>query len=130
MTDQDLHALCLAWRHWLRTRKLLAPPQWQPNILARMQPQQVNPEPDGPMSADLAMFDLAVRALPDTLDKLALVAFYGTRSMPIKTLAHHMGISRKTFYKSVKRGRLEAYQLSQRLRIAQAETMGELCEVD
>lgn len=129
MNDQELHALCLEWRHWSRTRRLLAPPQGSTNLLARMQPHAVNAVPDGPMSADLAMFDLAVRALPDTIDKVALLAFYGQRSTPIKTLAHHMGISRKTFYKSVKRARVEAYNLSKRLHRARIETV-DSCEYD
>lgn len=129
MTDQELHAFCLEWRHWSRTRRLIGPPSGSANLLARMQPHQVNPVPDGPMSADMAMFDLAVRALPDTLDKLAFVTFYGKRATPIKTLAHHMGISRKTFYKSVKRAREEAFNLSQRLHRARLETV-ESCELD
>lgn len=129
MTDQELHTFCLEWRHWSRTRRLIGPPQGAPNILARMQPHMIGREPDGPMSADMAMFDLAVRALPDTLDKLAFVTFYGKRSMPIKTLSHHMGISRKTFYKSVKRAREDAYNLSQRLKRAQTEALVS-CEDD
>lgn len=121
MTDEQLHTYCLEWRHWARTRKLVGPPQSVTNPLGRLQPSKVGKEPDGPMSADMATFDLAVRALPDTMDKLALIAFYGQRKTPIKTLAHHMGISRKTFYKSVKRGRVQAFELAQRLRRAQAE---------
>lgn len=117
--DKDLHAHCVRWQQWLRTRRLLAPKPWRPNILARMLPQPVRQEPDGPMSADLALFDLAVRSLPDGVDKAALIAFYGPRRLPVKLMAHRLGVSRKTFYKAVKRAQQAAWELS--LRLAQAQ---------
>jgi transcriptional regulator of acetoin/glycerol metabolism len=117
--DQQLHAHCVRWQQGLRTRRLLAPPQQRPNILARMQPHQVRPQPDGPMSADMALFDLAVRSLPDGVDKAALIAFYGPRRLPVKTLADRLGVSRRTFYKAVKRAQQAAWELS--LRLAQAQ---------
>lgn len=127
--ETDLHAHCVRWQQWLRTRRLLAPPPSRPNILARMQPHAVLPEPDGPMSAEMALFDLAVRSLPDGLDKTALVAFYGPRRLPVKAMAHRLGISRKTFYRAVKRAQQAAWELSLRLAMAQREpTLS--CEVD
>jgi hypothetical protein len=121
VTHSELHAFCLEWVTWLRTRKLLGPPPPPPTIMGRMQPHHIRRSPDGPMSAELAMFDLAVRAMPDSTRKLAFLAFYRhPRFGPIKKLAHDMGVSRTTFYQWVKEARVEAYDLSQRLRDAQA----------
>lgn len=126
MTDQDLHAFCLQWQHWCKTRRLYIPPPLKTNLLGRMQPHMVGVAPDAALSADMAAFDLAVRALPDTSDKLAFLAFYRHRQrVPVKALARDMSISRKTFYKAVRRARADAYALAMRLKRAANESFDE-----
>lgn len=123
MTDDQLHAFCLQWQHWKRTRRLLgAPPTTPPSILARLQPAKSGGTPDGPMSADLACFDLAVRAMPDTVDKFAFLTYYARHTeraeKPVKVVASDLGISRKTFYKAIKRARADLYKTAQRFKAA------------
>jgi len=124
MTDEQLHALCLQWQHWKRTRRLLGAPPLSPvSTLARLQPGAGGGSgPDGPMSADLAMFDLAVRSMPESVDKYAFLTYYATpserASKPVKAIAGDLGVSRKTFYKAVKRARAELWATSQRFKAA------------
>lgn len=120
MTNDELHALCLNWTHWKRTRRLLgAPPLSPPSLLAKMQPSPGSGTgADGPMSATLAAFDLAVRSMPETVDKYAFLTYYGRHTeradKPIKAVAEDLGISRKTFYKAVKRARSDLYSTALR----------------
>lgn len=109
--------LCLQWQSWIKTRRLFAPPPPAPSILGRMQPHLIREAPDAPLSADLAAFDVAVRALPENRDKAAFLMFYRSRKRrPVKTMAADLGVSRVTFYAAVRRVRREAYSLSVRLR--------------
>lgn len=124
MTDDELHLLCLQWQHWKRTRRLLgAPPLAPPSLLARLQPASGGSgTADGPMSATIAAFDLAVRSLPESVDKYCFLTYYARHleraDKPIKAVAEDLGISRKTFYKGVKRARADLYATALRFQAA------------
>lgn len=132
MTDDELHAFCLAWQHWKRTRRLLgAPRSSPPSLLARLgDPSKGDRSaPDGPMSADLAFFDLAVRSLPESVDKFAFLTYYARHvervHRPVKAVADDLGISRKTFYKAVKRTRADLFRTAQRFKLANVTVPGD-----
>ena len=100
MTEHDLDLLCEDWAHWCRTRKYFAPPV-PANILAKMQPRSsAAREPDGPMSADIAYFNMALQRIAEDCPESAACfsLFYYYRAKNIKALAADLGISRKTFY--------------------------------
>jgi DNA-binding phage protein len=124
MNDDQLHTLCLQWQHWRRTRRLLgAPPVSPPNLLSKLVPHAGGGSgADGPMSATLAAFDLAVRSMPETVDKYAFMTYYARHleraDKPIKAVAEDLGISRKTFYKGVKRARADLYATALRFQAA------------
>ncbi len=114
MTNQELDAHCEQWAHWCRTRKYFAPPVPQ-NILAQMQPRRrATREPDGPMDADLAYFNMAVHGLAEE-DKEGAVVFslyYFHAFRPVKAMAAALGIGRQTFYDRLHRFAGRALRMS------------------
>lgn len=99
MTSQELTAYCIMWAHWCRTRKYFAPPV-PPNILAQLQPRRrMLVEPDGPMSPDMAYFNMAVHSLaevePDGVMCFTLFHYYG---YSVKAIYSALNIGRQTFY--------------------------------
>ena len=107
--NQELHMFCEDWGYWHRSRRLFAPPVPQ-NILARMRPQPVRESPDAILSADLSYFNLAVLSQPEGTGKQAFYMFYLYRASNIKVAAEHIGVSRNTFYKTLKTFRARAYR--------------------
>ena len=100
MDDKTLDAYCEDWAHWARTRKYFAPPV-PPNILATLQPRRGRTrEPDGPMDADLAFFNMALhRIAEDQPDWGACFSlYYFHRAANVKAIAAKMEITPKTFY--------------------------------
>ncbi len=116
MSDQELHAFVEAWVRWCATRRFYVRPA-AGNLLARMQPAKVKEPPDARLSAELAWFNTAVRALRamDDADAEAFMVFYIKRARNIKTVAADMGVARSTFYVKVRRFARRAWRLSQSL---------------
>lgn len=132
MTNQELDAHCEQWAHWCRTRKYFAPPVPQ-NILAQMQPRRrATREPDGPMDADLAYFNMAVHGLaeeePDAAMCFSLYYFHGFR--PVKAMAAALGIGTRTFYDRMHRFAGRAQRLSGSIKRVHLEQTAVAMEVD
>lgn len=130
MTDQELTAYCIEWAHWCRTRKLFAPPV-PPNILAQLQPRKVSlTERDGPMSADMSFFNMAVHGLADVeqddATAFVLYHYYGIR--PVKCLYSALGIGRQTFYDRLNRFARRAHKAAATIKRVHLEHLaGEKC---
>jgi hypothetical protein len=119
LTDDELHALCLRWAQWSRTRRFFGAPRVPPGVLARMQPGRVREAPDAPMSAELALFNTAVAAQPDGDAKLSFLIFYLHPARSVKEAAAAQEVSRDGFYRRVRRFRRKAYRSA--LALAHAE---------
>lgn len=105
MDDQALHAYCLDWVRWCRTRRFLAPPV-PSTLLARLQPRTgPGREPNGPMDADISFFNMAVHGLAESYphEYVCFAIFYLHEATNIKVVAAEMNIGRQTFYDRVKR---------------------------
>ncbi|MEX3614251.1 MAG: hypothetical protein VB141_10980 [Burkholderia gladioli] len=113
--NQALHAFCLRWVEWRRTRRFYAPPTPK-NVLHRLRvPSGDSEGPDAELDASLCLFNTAVLAYPEGRPKQAFNAFYVYQVRPIKLAAHELGYSRMGFFKAVRRVREEAYAASRRL---------------
>jgi hypothetical protein len=90
-------------------------PRIPPGILARMQPGPVRDAPNAPISAELAAFNLAVNAQPDTPAKISFVLFYLQPPRTVKEAAFAQSVTRDTFYRRAhrfRRLRLQLHSLS------------------
>lgn len=114
MTDQELNAYSLEWAHWCRTRKYFAPPVPQ-NILAQFQPRKrSNTEPDGPMDASLAFYNMAIHGLAEESpeDHICFTLYYYHGFRPVKAMAAALGIGTRTFYDKMYRFGRRAHKLA------------------
>ncbi|ENZ79609.1 MULTISPECIES: hypothetical protein [Ralstonia] len=103
--DQALHAYCLDWVRWCRTRRFLAPPV-PSMLLARLQPRTGSGrEPNGPMDADISFFNMAIHGLAESYphEYVCFAIFYLHEATNIKAVVADMNIGRQTFYDRVKR---------------------------
>jgi hypothetical protein len=95
--NEAAYQMAQDWVQWLDSRRFLGPPL-QRNILAQFMPSKAGREPNGPMSAELNAFNLAVASL-DVGEFVPFVVVYcGIKIKPIKAIAADMGIGRDTFY--------------------------------
>lgn len=118
LDDQALHAYCIDWVRWCRTRRYLAPPV-PSTLLARLQPRSSEGrEPDGPMAADLSFFNMAVHGLADTFPQeyVCFAVFYLHPDANIKVVAAELKIGRQTFYDRMKRFAKRAKELTPAIR--------------
>ena len=116
--DQALHAYCLDWVRWCRTRRYLAPPV-PATLLARLQPRSGPArEPNGPMDADMSFFNMAVHGLADSFphEYVCFAIFYLHESANIKVIAADLNIGRQTFYDRVKRFAKRAHVMTPAIR--------------
>lgn len=112
MIDQEqaaLHEFSSRWAQWHVSCRRWAPPV-PANILARMQPSKIREAPDVELSADLSYFNLAVLAQEECTGKKAFYIFYLLPGANIKVAADYLGVSRNTFYRSLKLFRARAYR--------------------
>jgi hypothetical protein len=95
--NEAAYQMAQDWVKWLDSRRFLGPPL-QRNILAQFMPSKTGREPNGPMSAELNAFNLAVSSL-DIGEFVPFVVIYcEIKIKPIKAIAADMGIGRDTFY--------------------------------
>jgi hypothetical protein len=95
--NEAAYQMAQEWVKWLDSRRFLGPPL-QRNILAQFMPSKTGREPNGPMSAELNAFNLAVSSL-DVGEFVPFVVIYcEIKIKPIKAIAADMGICRDTFY--------------------------------
>ncbi|VVE90412.1 hypothetical protein PBR20603_04396 [Pandoraea bronchicola] len=101
MNEQDLHALCLQYGQWCRTRRFFAPPLPR-SLLAQFQPRTgAGVEPDADLVPEMQFFNMAVHALADDHpeDAACFTLYYFHDVRPVKKIASAMGISRQAVYK-------------------------------
>ncbi|VVE51611.1 hypothetical protein PCO31111_04758 [Pandoraea communis] len=104
MNDQDLHALCLQYGQWCRTRRFFAPPLPR-SLLAQFQPPGgLRVEPDAELIPEMSFFNMAVHALADDHpeDAACFTLYYFHDVRPVKKIASAMGISRQAVYKRLR----------------------------
>lgn len=96
--NEAVYQIAQDWIRWLDTRKFMGPPI-QKNILAQFMPGKVGRQPNGPMSAKLNAFNLAVMSM-DIGDFVPFLVVYCdvNTGRPIKALADDLGIGREAFY--------------------------------
>lgn len=122
--QQELHLWSLRWASWHMLCRRWAPPVPQ-NILARMQPSKIHEMRDTELSADLSYFNLAVLAQEDCTGKRAFYIFYLLPGANIKVAADYLGVSRNTFYKTLKTFRARAYRSYRAMMLGQPVTIEE-----
>lgn len=132
MDDKELDNYCWAWNEWCRTRKYYLAPNSK-NLLARMQPGKVSNGVDAALSEDMSFFNMAIHALADMSepDAECFIAYYAhvlQNKLPIKAIAHKMGVGVRTFYEKKARFARKAFSLAQSLKKAhQQEQEAEAC---
>jgi len=97
--NEVVYQLAQDWLIWLNSRRFLGDPP-QKNILAAMMERNKmrKDAPNGPMSAEIAAFNLAVNAL-NAGQLIPFIAVYcDFRPKPIKTMADELGIQSPAFY--------------------------------
>lgn len=107
--NHELDEFCSRWAQWHVGCRRWAPPV-PSNILARMQPSKVREAPDAALSADMSYFNLAVLAQDEGTGKRAFYIYYLLPGANIKVAADYLGVSRNTFYKTLKTFRARAYR--------------------
>lgn len=117
ITPEQAHIISEQWKVWCDSKKFFVEPEHK-NILARLMPAPLEPEGDGELSADLAYFNMAVRALVDMGDKDAepFLYYYWRRCKNVKVVAYKLGIARRTFYNARNRFALKAMRLARNFR--------------
>ncbi|SOY79944.1 conserved hypothetical protein [Cupriavidus taiwanensis] len=128
MTDQELKAHCNQWGYWCFTKRYFAPPVPQ-NILAQLQPRARAPkEPDGPLDADMAFFNMAIHGMAEEDMEgaicFSLYYFHGFR--PVKAMASALNIGTRTFYDRMDRFARRAHKMAATIkRVHLAQTVVE-----
>ncbi len=79
-------------------------------------PSKTGEAPDAELSAELHAFNLALKAQEDENRVPFLVIYCDLRKVPIKTLAHELGIHRDTFYTRAHKTAEHLVRMTQRLR--------------
>jgi len=98
--NEVVYTLAQEWLIWLNSRRFLGQPMPK-NILVMLAEKNLggNPPPDGPMSAQMSAFNLAVNSITEDYRMVPFLTVYADyRPKPIKTLAADLGIARDTFY--------------------------------
>lgn len=94
---RDLDALCEAWVLWRVEHRLYAA-----STFARLPGTSTRPLQRPAWfaaAADLSSFHVAYTCQPDALDKQVFDLFYLARIKPVKTVAAHLGITSRQFYR-------------------------------
>ena len=96
--NEAVYAIAQDWIRWLDTRKFMGPPE-QRNILAQfIASRRATREPNGPMSAWLNAFNLAITSLEIGQFVPFVVVYCELKEKPIKALSDELGIGRDAFY--------------------------------
>jgi hypothetical protein len=118
MDDQELDARCMDWIQWCRTKRIYAP-YVKGNVLGRLQPSKIRPEPDAELSQELAFMNMAIHAMaesdPDGND-LRCFACLWFSGEPRKSVAVDQGISLNTVVNRARRFAREAVRMGKVLR--------------
>lgn len=132
MDDKQLNAHCLQWAHWCYTRRYFAPPVPQ-NILAQFQPRKrVAREPDGPMSADMAFFNMAIHGLHEEFpeESICFSLYYFHQFRPVKSIWLALEIGERTFYDRLHRFGRRALKMSEAVKRVHLEHTAGVSVVD
>jgi hypothetical protein len=127
--QQELHLFASRWAQWHCQCRRWAPPV-PANILARMQPSKVREAPETELSADLSYFNLAVLAQEECTGKRAFYIFYLLPGANIKVAADYLGVSRNTFYKTLKTFRARAYRSYRAMMLGQPVVVEEMADCE
>lgn len=128
--NEVVYQLAQEWLVWLNSRRFLGQPL-QKNILVMLAEKNKTKKgpPDGPMSAEMAAFNLAVNALTDAGHLVPFITVYcDFRMKPIKTLAGELGIGRDTFYERAHETAQSLYRKTQELVVLNAQMKREIEE--
>lgn len=116
--NEVVYQMAQDWIYWLDTRRFLGEPP-QKNILALMMQDKGDckpkGEPDGPVSAEIAAFNMAVSCLELGRFVPFIVVYCDYKPQPIKTMAHDLGIGRDQFYERAHSAASEVHAVAMRL---------------
>lgn len=97
--NEQVYQMAQDWLIWLKSRRFVGPPP-QKNILVALAEKNKDKgePPDGPMSAEIAAFNLAINALKAGYLVPFVAVYCDYRPKPVKTLAYELGIQPPAFY--------------------------------
>ncbi|MCR4301872.1 MAG: hypothetical protein NUV51_09700 [Sulfuricaulis sp.] len=106
MTDNDLHMLFYDWAQWVRSKRLYAPSPNPQSIIGSLVRLPGGNERNARLDTTLAALHMAVSGADESHKALVCCYYLGGQRVskyrrgrvPVKTIAHAMGVSRKTFY--------------------------------
>lgn len=97
--NEQVYQMAQDWKQWLFSRRFLGQPPQKNILVALSEKLSTKGEvPDGPMSAEMAAFNLVINSVDDEY-LLPFVAVYcDFRPKPIKAMADLLGIQAPAFY--------------------------------
>lgn len=106
MTDSDLHVLYTEWAAWCRSKRLYAPSPNPQSVIGCLVKPPSERTGDGKLDPQIAALHLAILGADEENRGIVtcyylrgqIVSKYRRGGLPVKTIAHLMGVSRKTFY--------------------------------
>ena len=115
----EVDAVCIAWAHWIATRKYYGPNPRLQSILGHLKTSKATlREAPSIRAGGLAPhFHQAVLGLPER-ERLALELHYIHRAKPQKVIAAALGCCREHLYRIRAAGAVQAYQTAQRMQEA------------
>lgn len=103
-TTAEIDAACQQWVRWCLTRKLYGKPSAPVSLLGRLRSRGTGRScsggPDAFASADMLALHTAIASEPrDSIDRQVFEIHYYWQIGPVKTVADHLGISRRHYYR-------------------------------
>ena len=95
--NEIVYTLAQDWKVWLSSKRLLSPPMPK-GILDKLL-ETVKPEPkDRDFNPYMVAFNMAYVQLDESMQIPFLYIYCDLRVVPVKTIAHKLGIERVAFY--------------------------------
>ena len=115
----EVDAVCLAWAHWIATRKFYAPNPRLQSILAHLKTSKATVREVPPIFAGglAPHFHQAVLGLPER-ERMLLELHYIHRAKPQKVIAAALGCCREHLYRLRAAGAVQAYRRAQEMQEA------------
>lgn len=118
LNNVELHSLFAEWSGWVRSKRLYSPNPNPQSIIGTLVRLPGGREGNARLDAQLAALHSAI-AGADEIDHVLIVCYYlraqshrkyRRGGVPVKTLAHALGVSRKTFYVRLLEARRRIWQ--------------------
>lgn len=106
MNNVELHSMFCEWAGWVRSKRLYSPSPNPQSIIGSLVRLPSGREGNARLDPQLAALHAAIVGA-DEIDHIIIVCYYlraqshrkyRRGGVPVKTMAHALGVSRKTFY--------------------------------